>query len=179
MKKTTNDIEKISNAIIKNASAEISQVLDVLDLEFEDLYFLIRDLSDNEKDEIISIVINKLLEELKSNITMEKYRKIARDVDEITDYYTSKKKEDFDAVIEEGDQIANELLFKVIGRNDQQFDLPIDIASVKKYCLSSEIKKEQVYDVLLWIVIRYVAIDRCLNWQEYLKDYEADKEENL
>lgn len=177
MKKTTN-IDKISNAIIKNASTELSQVLNVLDLEFEDLYFLIRDLSDKEKDEVITIVINKLLKELKSNITIEKYREIARNVDEITDYYTSKKKE-FDVVIEEGDQIANELLFKVIGRNEKQLDLPIDISCVKKYCLSSEIKKDQVYDVLLWIVIRYVAIVQCLSWQEYLKDYEANKEENL
>ncbi len=178
MKKTTNRIEEISVAIIKNASNELTKVLDILDLEFEDLYFLIRNLTDEDKDKVFTIVINKLLEKLKTNITMEKYREIARNVDEITDYYTSKK-DDFDTIIEEGDQIANEFLFKVIGYNKQEFDLPLDISCIKKYCLSSEIKKEQTYDVLLWIVIRYVAIDKCLSWQEYLKDYEANKEENL
>ena len=178
MEKTTNNIDKISATIIQNASAELSNVLEVLDLEFEDLHFFIRNLSDEDKDKVISIVINKLLEDLKTNITMEKYKEIARKVDEITDYYTSKKKEDFDGVIEEGDQIANELLFKVIGRNGQRFDLPIDISCVKKYCLSSEIKKEQVYDVLLWIIIRYIAIDRCLSWQEYVENYEANKTED-
>lgn len=178
MKKTTRSIDEISKAIIETANTELEKVLEVLDLEFEDLFFLIRNLSDNDKDKVISNIINELLENLKSNITMEKYREIARDVDDITDYYTSKK-EEFDVVIEEGDQIANDLLFKVIGRNDQKLDLPIDISCIKKYCLSSEIKKDQIYDVLLWIIIRYIAIERCLSWQEYLKDYNANKQENL
>lgn len=174
MKKIINQIEEISAAVIRNASAELRKVLDVLDLEFEDLYFLIRDLSDEDKDQVITIVINKLLEKLKTNITMEKYQEIAKDVDEITDYYRSKK-EKFDSIIEEGNQIANELLFKVIGYNEQELDLPLDISCIKKYCLSSKIKKEQVYDVLLWIIIRYVAIDERLSWQVYLNDYEANK----
>ncbi len=130
MKKTTNRIKEISVAIIKNASNDLTKVLDILDLEFEDLYFLIRNLSDEDKDKVFTIVINKLLEKLKTNITMEKYREIARNVDEITDYYTSKK-EDFDTIIEEGDQIANEFLFKVIGYNKQEFDLPLDISCIK------------------------------------------------
>ena len=175
MKKTTDRIDEISKAIIRNANEELTKVLDVLDLEFEDLYCLIENLSNEEKDKVISIVINKLLDKLKSRITMDFYRKIARDVDEITDYYTSKR-DGFDAVIEEGDQIANDLLFKVIGYKGQQFDLPIDISCIKKYCLSAEIKKEQVYDVLMWIIIRFVAIDRRISWQDYLDDLKANRE---
>ncbi len=174
MKRNTNLIEEISAAIFKNASKDLAKVHDVLDLEFEDLYFLIRNLSDEDKDKVFTIVINKLLEKLKTNITMEKYRELARDVDEITDYYKSKK-ENFDTIIEVGDQIANEFLFKVIGHNKHKFDLPLDVSYIKKYCLSSEITKNQTYDVLLWIVIRYAAIDECLSWQEYLKYYEANE----
>ena len=176
MKKTTDRIDEISKAIIRNASEELTKILDVLDLEFEDLYCLIESLTDDEKDRVITIGINKLLEELKSIITMEKYKEIAKDVDEITDYYTSRQKEDFDVVIEEGDHIANDLLFKVIGYKGQQFDLPIDISCIKKYCLSSEVKKEQVYDVLLWIIIRYVAIQKCISFKEWRKDYDSNKE---
>ena len=87
-----------------------------------------------------------------------------------------KKRDGFDAVIEEGNQIANDLLFKVIGYKGQQFDLPIDISCIKKYCLSAEIKKEQVYDVLMWIIIRFVAIDRRISWQDYLDDLKANRE---
>ena len=164
MEKTNNKIDEISKIIIKNASEEIKKIHGVLDLEFEDLYSFFENLSNDEKDEVISIIINKLLDNLKSKITMESYRKIARNVDEITDYYASKKDE-FDVIIEEGDKIANDLLFKVIGYKGQQFDLPIDISCVKKYCLSSEIKKEQVYEVLMWIIIRYIAIDNCISCQ--------------
>ena len=175
MNKTTDRIDEISKAIIRNAGDELTKVLDVLDLEFEDLSFLIDDLSNEEKDKVISITINKLLEKLKTNLTIDFYRKITRDVDDITDYYTSKK-EDFDTIIDEGDQIADDLLLKVIGYKGQQFDLPIDISCIKKYCLSAEIKKEQVYDVLMWIIIRYTAIDRRISWQKYLDDLKENRE---
>ena len=61
MNKTTDRIDEISKAIIRNAGDELTKVLDVLDLEFEDLSFLIDDLSNEEKDKVISITINKLL----------------------------------------------------------------------------------------------------------------------
>ena len=63
-------------------------------------------------------MINNQLEKLKS-ISMDQFQSIARDVDEITDYYASKK-EEFDAVIEEGDTVANDILFKVIGKNGRK-----------------------------------------------------------
>lgn len=163
MGRNTDRIDEVSKAIIENTSKDIAKVLDALHLEFENLSFLINNLSNSDKDRVIAMAINKLLEELKSNITMEKYHEIARDIDEITDYYMSKK-EEFDVVIEEGDYIANELLFKVIGYNNQQLDLPIDVSCIRKYCLSSKIKTEQVYDVLLWIVIRYVTIQKCVSY---------------
>ena len=163
MGRKTDRIDEVSKAIIENTSKDIAKVLDALYLEFENLSFLINNLSNNDKDRVIAMAINKLLEELKSNITMEKYHEIARDIDEITDYYMCKK-EEFDVVIEEGDYIANELLFKVIGYNNQQLDLPIDVSCIRKYCLSSKIKTEQVYDVLLWIVIRYVTIQKCVSY---------------
>ena len=52
-------------------------------------------------------MINNELEKLKS-LTMEQFKSIARDVDETTNYYASKK-EEFDAVIEEGDTVANDI----------------------------------------------------------------------
>ena len=162
MGRKTDRIDEVSKAIIENTSKDIAKVLGALHLEFENLSFLINNLSNNDKDRVIAMAINKLLEELKSNITMEKYHEIARDIDEITDYYMSKK-EEFDVVIR-GDYIANELLFKVIGYNNQQLDLPIDVSCIRKYCLSSKIKTEQVYDVLLWIVIRYVTIQKCVSY---------------
>lgn len=99
---------------------------------------------------------------------------MARDVDEITDYYASKK-EEFDAVIEEGDTIADDILLKVIGKNGRKLSLPIDISIIKEYCFSTELKEEQFYDALLWITLRYVAISRCIIWNKCLEEVDKDE----
>ena len=103
---------------------------------------------------------------------MEQFKNISRDVDEITDYYASKK-EKFDVVIEEGDTIANDIIFKVIGRNGRKIDLPIDIKTIKDYCFSTELKEEQFYDALMWITLRYVAISRCISWNKANENNQA------
>ena len=72
MGRNTDRIDEVSKAIIENTSKDIAKVLDALHLEFENLSFLINNLSNNDKDRVIAMAINKLLEELKSNITMEK-----------------------------------------------------------------------------------------------------------
>lgn len=119
-------------------------------------------------------MINNELEKLKS-LTIEQFKSVARDVDEITDYYASKKGE-FEAVIEVGDTVASDILFKVIGHNGRKIKLPIDIKTIKDYCFSTELKKEQLYDALMWIALRYIAISRCLSWKEWLQEYENNKE---
>lgn len=63
----------------------------------------------------------------------------------------------------------------MIGYNKRTIELPINISIIKKYCLSSEIKKEQVYDAHMWIAIRYSGIIKCIEWQEYFKNYNENK----
>ena len=110
------------------------------------------------------IYYSYLDDELKKlqSLTMEQFREVSRDVDEITDYYASKK-EEFDAVIEEGDTVANDILFKVIGKNGRKLSLPIDISIIKEYCFSTKLKEEQFYDALMWITLRYIDILRCIS----------------
>ena len=80
---------------------------------------------------------------------------------EITDYYASKKV-DFDVILEEGDKVANDLLFKVIGLNKRVIELPLKLETIKNYCLSSDIKEELISDTLIWIIIRYITILKCV-----------------
>lgn len=151
----------ISNTMERN----LTKIQEVLDLDIDDLIDIIERRSEEDRDKIISSIINNQLEKLKTSLTMKKYRDISRDVDDITDYYASKK-ESFDAVIEEGDTVANEILLKVIGNNKRTINLPIDISILKEYCISSEIKEEQLYDTFMWIALRYIAIQRCLIWKD-------------
>ncbi len=174
MKRNINHIEEVSNALIGNTNGEILKILEILDLEFEDLYCILERITDREKDKVLDMTINKLLKELKAIFTREKYQEITKDVDKITSYYISRQKEDFDIVVEEGNHIADDLLSKVI---NQELNLPINLSNIKKNYLLTKIKnKEQVYYVLLWIIIRYISIKQLISFKEWKKEYEAGKE---
>lgn len=171
--KEKNDAEEIASVISNTMERNVTKVQEVLDLDLNDLIEIIDRLNDEDKDKVISIIINNQLEKLKST-TIEQINDVSREIDEITDYYASKK-EDFDAVIEEGDYVANQILYKVIGYNDRKLDLPIDLSIIKDYCFSSDLKEEQFYDALMWIALRYIAIFRCVIWQKCEENYHENK----
>lgn len=174
MKKDNKEVKEVARVISNTMERDLTKVQEVLDLDLNDLIQIVDRLDKSDQDEVYSIMINNELNKLKS-MSIEQFKSVARDVDEITDYYASKKKE-FDAVIEEGDTVANDILFKVIGKNDRKLSLPISISIIKDYCLSTEIKEEQINDTLAWITLRYVAILRCLSWKKYLENYENNKQ---
>ena len=171
--KEKRDVKEVARVISNTMERDLTKVQEVLDLDLNELIQIIDRLDKSERDQVCSIMINNELKKLQS-LTMEQFREVSRDVDEITDYYASKK-EEFDAVIEEGDTVANDILFKVIGKNGRKLSLPIDISIIKEYCFSTELKEEQFYDALMWIVLRYVAISRCISWNNWLKEYEKNK----
>ena len=166
--------KEIANSLSNTMNRELNKVQDVLDLDIDELIQVVNRLDNSKRDKVCSIMINNELKKLQL-LTMEQYQSVSRDVDDITDYYASKK-EEFDAVIEEGDTVANDILFKVIGKNGRKIKLPIKIKTIKEYCFSTELKKEQLYDALVWIALRYIAISRCLSWNEWLQGYENDKQ---
>ena len=174
--KTKKDSKEVATLISNTMERDLSKIQEVLDFDLDELIQIIGRLEEKQQDEVYSIMINNELEKLKS-ITIEQFNSVKRNVDEITDYYSSKK-EEFDVVIEEGDTVANDILFKVIGINNRKISLPIDISNIKNYCFSTELKEEQFYDALMWITLRYVAISRCLLWKKSEEEYEKNKEVN-
>ena len=159
------NVEELASSLTKTVEINLSKVQEVLDLDINDLIDIVERLPIEDKDKVVSIIINNQLQKLKTTLTIKKYKEIVRNVDEITDYYASKK-EDFDVVIEEGDNVSNDILLKVIGNNDRKIELPVDINIIKNYCFSTELKEEQFYDTLMWIALRYIAISRCLMIKE-------------
>lgn len=159
------NVEELASSLTKTMEINLSKVQEVLDLDINDLIDIVERLPIEDKDKVVSIIINNQLQKLKTTLTIKKYKAIIRDVDEITDYYASEK-EDFDVVIEEGDNVSNDILLKVIGANDRKIELPVDINIIKNYCFSTELKEEQFYDTLMWIALRYIAISRCLMIKE-------------
>ena len=170
MKNGIDKINNISEGIIRNTSSELNNVLNALTLEFEHIYCLIENLPNGDKDKVMGNVLNKLLKALREKVTINFYSKITNEVDMVMNYFTSQK-DSFDMVKENGNKIANELLF------EEQYKLPIDISSIKKYFLSLKIKKEQIYDVLMWTIIRFIAIDRRMTWQVYFDNLKENYNE--
>lgn len=151
--------------------SSLSQIVEIQEYNLDDLTILIRDLKETEKEKIIEEIINNQLIELKEK-TEKKVRNVFKQVDEITDYFI--KVYDDSDIINEYDDIANDLLFKALGKNGRKLEFPINIYYIKNYCLSSSISDNQLYDSLVWIALRLVAINYCIKYHEGI---EEDKNE--
>ena len=168
MKNENNDYV---NKITRKMVSSLSQIVEIQEYNLDDLTILIRDLKESEKEKIIEEIINNQLIELKEK-TEKKVRNVFKQVDEITDYFI--KVYDDSDIINESDDIANDLLFKALGKNGRKLEFPINISYIKNYCLSSNISGNQLYDSLVWIALRLVAINYCIKYHEGL---EEDKNE--
>ncbi|MBR3523608.1 MAG: hypothetical protein IKN87_02865 [Bacilli bacterium] len=158
--------------ITSKMTSSLSQIVKIQEYDLDGLTMIIHDLKKEEKESVIEEIINNQLNELKSK-PEEKIRKVFRQVDEITDYFIKYYSDDSD-IVSESDDIANDLLFKALGKNERVLELPINISYIKNYCLSSNIKNNQLYDSLVWIALRLVAINYCIRFNDGL---EEDKSE--
>lgn len=158
--------------ITSKMTSSLSQIVEIQEYDLDGLTMIIHDLKKEEKESVIEEIINNQLNELKSK-PEEKIRKVFRQVDEITDYFIKYYSDDSD-IVSESDDIANDLLFKALGKNERVLELPINISYIKNYCLSSNIKNNQLYDSLVWIALRLVAINCCIRFNDGL---EEDKSE--
>lgn len=158
--------------ITSKMTSSLSQIVEIQEYDLDGLTMIIHDLKKEEKESVIEEIINNQLNELKSK-PEEKIRKVFRQVDELTDYFIKYYSDDSD-IVSESDDIANDLLFKALGKNERVLELPINISYIKNYCLSSNIKNNQLYDSLVWIALRLVAINYCIRFNDGL---EEDKSE--
>ena len=97
-------------------------------------------------------------------------RDISRKIDDVTDYYEPKQG-DFVEIEEECDYIANDIMYKVLGTKDRKLDLPLNVSIIKDYCFSSEIKKEQFSNALMWIALRYITIIQYIKYDSWKQKY--------
>lgn len=154
-------IEEISFTITRTITNDINKIFEVLDLEFDDIVQVIDKVYNNEdKNKIILLAINEQLKNLETKLTIKKYRQVCKKVEDVTYYYTSKEKE-FKEIIKVGNDISKEILLYII---DENIELPIDILTIKKIFLSANIEETQLYKILIWILIHYIAISKSIIW---------------
>lgn len=109
-------------------------------------------------------------------MSIEQFRRIKRDVEDITEYYITSSDE-YD-IVEEGDSIADDILFKVLGHNNRKMTLPIDISVIKNYYFSSAIKEDRFYDTLVWMAMRYIAISTTISYYKWRENYNRENSSN-
>lgn len=159
-------------SITKKMTLNLSEVIKVQEYTLDELTSSIKDLNTDEKEKILEDIINNQLVELKDK-SEEKIKSVFKQVDDITDYFI-KYYDDSSDIVSECDDIANDLLFKALGKNNRKLELPINLSYIKNYCLSSSIKDNQLYDSLVWISLRLVAMSYCIKYNDGL---EEDKNE--
>ena len=167
-----------ANKITSKMVSDLSKVIEVQEFTLDDLTIIINDLKNEQKEKVIEEIINNQLNELKNNKDID-IRKVFKQVDDITDYFIKYYDDDSD-IVSECDQIADDLLFKAIGRNERKLELPVSSSYIKNYCLSSNISNNQLLDSLVWIALRLVAINYCIRFNSSLEDNNEDlnKENN-
>ena len=170
--KKEKDLELLATSITEEIKSNTTKILELLELNLDDLVKKVSNLNDEEKDSIISKIINNQLFQLKKELSIEQFRKIKRNVEDITEYYVDSTNE-YD-IVEEGDSIADDILFKVLGYNNRKMQLPIDISIIKKYYFSADMKEEKFYDTLLWIALRYTVISTTNSYYKWQENYNRD-----
>lgn len=176
IKKEEENLELLATSITDEIKNNVVKILEVSELTLDDLVRKINNLNNEEKDNVISKIINSQLAQLKKELSIEQLRKIKRDVEDITEYYVNSSDE-YD-IVEEGDSIADDILFKVLGYNNRKMQLPIDISIIKKYCFSADIKEEKFYDTLIWIAMRYIAISTTIFYYNWKENYNRENSSN-
>ena len=161
-----------ANKITSKMVSDLSKVIEVQEFTLDDLTIIINDLKNEQKEKVIEEIINNQLNELKNNKDIY-IRKVFKQVDDITDYFIKYYDDDSD-IVSECDQIADDLLFKAIGRNERKLELPVSSSYIKNYCLSSNISNNQLLDSLVWIALRLVAINSCIRFNSSLEDNNED-----
>ncbi len=161
-----------ANKITSKMVSDLSKVIEVQEFTLDDLTIIINDLKNEQKEKVIEEIINNQLNELKNNKDID-IRKVFKQVDDITDYFIKYYDDDSD-IVSECDQIADDLLFKAIGRNERKLELPVSSSYIKNCCLSSNISNNQLLDSLVWIALRLVAINYCIRFNSSLEDNNED-----
>ena len=131
--------------------------------ELESLIKDLNGLPDTEKDIVLENLLNKYLELLKPIYTKEKFKEVTREVDDITDFFADwGEDEEDDYIVSEGDMVADDLICKVIGDNDRNIQLPVELKYLKDYCITSLISPKLMDRVITWIILRYATTYYCV-----------------
>ena len=156
-------MENYVDNITDNISNKIHKILDIeYHYDVLKLFDEIKDLSEDEKCRVIGDIINSLLLKIRDidNIKDKIYEfygegKYDKYVEDLISFFATDESEE---VQSEGEIVAIDLINKTLGKNRRKLELPIEVDSIKNYCINSCIRDEDTELVLMWVVIKLICM---------------------
>ena len=93
------NVEELASSLTKTMEMNLSKVQEVLDLDINDLIDIVERLPIEDKDKVVSIIINNQLQKLKTTLTIKKYKESQHVVKKIKEK-ASQERTQWDAVLE-------------------------------------------------------------------------------
>lgn len=130
-----------------------------------DIFKNINKQTQDVKNDILEKLINKYLFEIKNadikNILDLEKENINSTLEFFSYEYFCQSEEsmqyyDFE---NEADDIANDLINKVLGTNDRTIQLPLKINDIIQFHISSTIDKQDINKVLMWTIMKLSVVD--------------------
>lgn len=111
-------------------------------------------------------LVNYYLERIKTNCKNKDINSLSIKSNDISKYFDynfnifdeSIKKENF-SIIEEAEIISDDLIHKVLGRNNRYISLPIKLEDISKYSISNYISDININKVYYWIILKLAIIN--------------------
>lgn len=170
-----NNLQKYVDIVESNINGNLEVITSIVyDYDIKGIIEGLNDLSKQEQDIVLEKCINNYLIRIKnSSLNQKIYKKMERDLDEIMDFYDENT--NLQEVMEEASTVSYDLVMKVIGYNDRNIELPINIDFIKSFCIHNMIKEEDIKYTILFIVLTLASICHCLDNKKYDENNEVEQ----
>lgn len=165
-------IEKYKDKVLNNINDKIDTIKKIeYHYNLKDLFNDLKNLSLEQKERTYESIINSQLETISKHnfddITTIKKKHDIGDIQEFFSYsFFSKNEEEnnqFCAIEEEAEYVADDLIAKVCGKNGRSISLPISLSNIKNYCIHSVVSEDGIDKTILWIILDLSIICSYLN----------------
>lgn len=162
------NLQKYADIVSNNIHKDLKVISSIIyHYDIKKIIEELKEVSKEDIDSILEICINNYLQKIKSySLNLEQFKKVEHDVEELIDFYTENNLE---VIIEEASEVTCDLIMKVIGYNERNIELPIQIEYIKKFCIHNIIKNEDINTTILYIVLYLSAIHYCLENNNYIE----------
>lgn len=167
MSNNNSKVNSCINTICKNFENSIIEIINIqYYYDLEKFFSTGSDLSESDKYLLYENLINDYLIKIKNLNKKVELNKFSREIDDYLEFFSyrfnEKNKEYLSDIEFEGDEIANDLYLKLIGINNRNLKLPINLNEIINYQINSIIDRKDIEKVIQWIILKLAIMYTCL-----------------